>query len=68
MGTLERPVAQALCIGPAHEYGRQWTRGVVATAPRAMTRTFQDAALAALATTCRRRPRRQETHEFPMPQ
>jgi AcrR family transcriptional regulator len=60
MGPLERPVAQALCIGPAHEYGRQWSRGYVSTPPRAMSRTFQDAALAALATTCRRQRKRPE--------
>lgn len=51
MGRLERRVAQVICIGPAHEYGRQWTRGDVALAPRKLTRTLQRAALAGLAAT-----------------
>jgi AcrR family transcriptional regulator len=58
MARSARTVAQALCIGPAHEYGRQWTRGNAALAPRQLTRTLQNAALAALATTL---PRRQRT-------
>ncbi|HKU38878.1 MAG TPA: TetR/AcrR family transcriptional regulator [Polyangiales bacterium] len=51
MGRLERRVAQVICIGPAHEYGRQWTRGDVATPPRKLSRTLQRAALAGLAAT-----------------
>ncbi|MET0390717.1 MAG: TetR family transcriptional regulator [Polyangiales bacterium] len=63
-GKLEHAVAHVLCIGPAHEYGRLWTRGSAAQPPRELTRAFQDAALAALVTTvttsARRRPRKQE--------
>lgn len=43
-------LAHALCVGPAQEYCRQWVRGGVDTPPRTHTRTFQRAALAALAT------------------
>jgi len=62
MAPLPRPVAQALCIGPAHEYGRQWTAGHAAVSPRRVTGAFQDAALAALAATipprvARRKPK-----------
>jgi AcrR family transcriptional regulator len=53
MGALDRSVAQALCVGPAQEYGRQWTRGNASTPPRKLTRALQAAALAALATTVR---------------
>ncbi len=58
-GDLARPVAQTLCIGPAHEYGRLWARGVAEVAPSRLVTTFQDAALAALASTvpATRRPR-----------
>ncbi|MFN7953863.1 MAG: helix-turn-helix domain-containing protein [bacterium] len=59
VGALPRPVAQALCIGPAHEYGRQWTRGAATVAPHELIPTFQDAALAALAATVP--PRRRAT-------
>ncbi len=48
---LPRPVAQAICIGPAQEYGRQWTRGSVSIPPRALARTLERAALAGLAAT-----------------
>lgn len=48
---LEQRLAQALCIGPAQEYGRQWTRGNASISPRRVTRTLQDAAIAALAST-----------------
>ena len=51
MGRLDRRVAQAICIGPAQDYGRQWTRGHATTAPRRWTRVFQRAACAALAAT-----------------
>ncbi|UGT69666.1 TetR/AcrR family transcriptional regulator [Nocardia gipuzkoensis] len=48
------PVAHAICVGPAQEYCRQWVRGRVSAPPRTLTATFQDAALAALATLIRR--------------
>jgi len=51
MAALDRSVAQALCIGPAQEYGRQWTRGLASIPPRKLTRALQAAALAALAST-----------------
>ncbi|MFG3619019.1 TetR/AcrR family transcriptional regulator [Nocardia sp. NPDC047654] len=44
------PVAHAICVGPAQEYCRQWVRGRVSSPPRALTATFQEAAVAALAT------------------
>ncbi|WP_040865237.1 TetR/AcrR family transcriptional regulator [Nocardia exalbida] len=44
------PVAHAICVGPAQEYCRQWVRGRVSSPPRSLTTTFQDAAVAALAT------------------
>jgi AcrR family transcriptional regulator len=44
------PVAHAICVGPAQEYCRQWVRGRVSPTPRSLTTTFQDAAVAALAT------------------
>lgn len=65
MARMERPLAMALCIGPAHEYGRQWIRSNAATLPRQISRTLQDAALAALASTVQKRARsraRKETH------
>ncbi|MET7769404.1 TetR/AcrR family transcriptional regulator [Nocardia sp. NPDC005366] len=49
-GDSDFPLAHALCVGPAQEYCRQWVRGSVALPPRAHSRTFQRAALAALAT------------------
>lgn len=51
MGHLARPVAQAICIGPSHEYGRQWTKGNTVATPRKLARTLQRAALAGLAAT-----------------
>jgi hypothetical protein len=51
MGALDRSTARALCIGPAQEYGRQWTRGMTKEPPRKRVRVLQRAALAALATT-----------------
>jgi AcrR family transcriptional regulator len=66
MARLPRPVAQAICIGPAHEYGRQWTRGNATTPPSKVSRTLEDAALAALAATvpsrASSRKRKKETH------
>jgi AcrR family transcriptional regulator len=50
-GRLEQRLALALCIGPAQEYGRQWTRGNASVSPRKVTRAMQDAAIAALAST-----------------
>ena len=50
-GHLPRPVAQTLCIGPAHEYGRLWARGAAEVAPSSLVTMFQGAALAALAST-----------------
>jgi len=61
MGRLERAVAQSLFIGAAHEYGRQWTRGNAPSPPRKLCRRFQDAALAALASTLPARKRLVET-------
>jgi hypothetical protein len=54
MGEVDLSLAYALCIGPAQEYCRRWTRGAAATPPRALTGALQTAALAALATTCPR--------------
>ena len=51
MDSIARPVAHAICIGPAHDYGRQWTSGNAMAPPRKLTRMLQDAALAALAAT-----------------
>ena len=51
MGPLDLSVAHALCIGPAQEYGRKWTRGLATAPPRALIRTLQAAALAGLAST-----------------
>ena len=51
MARLPRTLAQVICIGPAHEYGRQWTRGNADTLPRKLTRTLQRAALAGLSAT-----------------
>ncbi len=65
MARLPRPVAQAICIGPAHEYGRQWIRTDATAPPRKVSRTLQDAALAALAATVPSRARsrnRKEAH------
>ena len=60
-GRLDQRLAQALCIGPAQEYGRQWTRGNASISPRRVTRALQDAALAALASTLpNKRSRKQE--------
>ncbi|WP_280242395.1 TetR/AcrR family transcriptional regulator [Nocardia abscessus] len=50
------PVAHAICVGPAQEYCRQWVRGRVSAPPRTLTATFQDAAVAALATLNRQPP------------
>ncbi|MBF6168057.1 TetR/AcrR family transcriptional regulator [Streptomyces gardneri] len=47
------PVAHAICVGPAQEYCRQWVRGRVTAPPRTLAATFQEAALAALATLTR---------------
>ncbi|MGW4092037.1 TetR/AcrR family transcriptional regulator [Nocardia sp. NPDC004750] len=47
------PMAHAICAGPAQEYCRQWVRGRVAARPRTLTATFQEAAIAALATLTR---------------
>ena len=66
MGRVEWPLAHALCIGPAQEYCRKWTRGAAARPPREAIGTLQKAALAALASTRsarstrprRRRPQR----------
>jgi AcrR family transcriptional regulator len=57
MGALPRALAHALCVGPAQEYGRLWTRGDATAPPRRVTRALQDAALAALAATITRRAR-----------
>jgi AcrR family transcriptional regulator len=59
-GRLERPLAQALAIGPAQDYCRQWVLGRAKTPPRKLARTFQDAAIAALKATARR-PQPKET-------
>jgi AcrR family transcriptional regulator len=60
-GRLDQRLAQALCLGPAQEYGRQWTRGNASISPRRVTRALQDAALAAFASTLpNRRSRKQE--------
>ena len=48
---IDPRLAQVLCIGPAQEYARQWTRGNVTQSPRKVTRALQDAAIAALAST-----------------
>lgn len=50
-GRIDARLAQVLCIGPAQEYARQWTRGNAPQSPRKVTRALQDAAIAALATT-----------------
>lgn len=60
MGRLSPDVARAICIGPAHEIGRQWTRGDLATPPRRLVRVLQDTALAALAATAPKPPRGRE--------
>jgi AcrR family transcriptional regulator len=54
MARLPRALAHSICIGPAHEYGRQWVRGDAAARPRAVSTTLQDAAVAALAATLAR--------------
>jgi len=51
MGPIDLQLAQVLCIGPAQEYGRKWTRGLAQRSPRSVTPLLQNAALAALATT-----------------
>jgi AcrR family transcriptional regulator len=51
MARLPREVAHVICIGPAHEYGRRWAGGAVATSPRKLVGVLQEAALAALAAT-----------------
>lgn len=51
MAHLPRPIAHAICIGPAQEYGRQWTRGKATPPPRQVAGTLQRATLAALAAT-----------------
>lgn len=51
VGRVELRVAMALCIGPAQEYCRQWTRGLAPLSPREVTGLLQSGALAALATT-----------------
>ncbi len=53
MAAMERSLAQALCIGPSHEYGRQWTQGLAPTPPRQLSSMFQNAALASLRATVR---------------
>lgn len=51
VGEVPSKVAHVLCIAPAHEYGRMWTRGQAKAPPRDVTATLQDAAIAALAST-----------------
>lgn len=51
MAEIPRPLAHALCIGPAQEYARLWTRGTSLLPPRHVTRRLEDAAIAALAST-----------------
>ncbi|HZJ28113.1 MAG TPA: TetR/AcrR family transcriptional regulator [Acidimicrobiia bacterium] len=51
MGPLDRRVAHAICIGPAQEYCRQWTRDDHAAAPRELSSVLAEVALAAIRTT-----------------
>lgn len=57
MGRLPREVALALCVGPAHDYCRKWTRGAVDVSPRKLKRVFQDAMCASLASTQKGAPK-----------
>jgi AcrR family transcriptional regulator len=58
VGPLPDKVAHVLCIAPAHEYGRLWSRGQADTPPRDIVKLLQNAAIAALANTVGTRARR----------
>lgn len=49
--SLPVDVSHPLIIGPAQEYCRRWTRGLVAQRPTQLTTVFQRSALAALRST-----------------
>lgn len=51
MAPLDRVTAYALSIGPAHDYCRHWANGRAQIKPRQLSPMFEDAALAALAST-----------------